>query len=179
MRYSMLGWAGMLAATFACTRAAPPAPTPASGGVILAADQGELYHLGQRRSPTLIKVDPKVAGSKHLFMLSEVLPPGTGVPVHRHTHDEEILFIHAGTVTVTLGDRQAEARAGATVFIPPNTWIGVQNTGSEPATFLAIFPEPSTGDYFRGIGRSPGDTRPPPTAAEFAELNRRHHMVYR
>lgn len=179
MRYVILGWAGVLAAAVACTRATPPAPAPAGGGTILAADQGELYYLGRRRSPTLIKVDPKVAGSRHLFMLTEVLPPGTGVPVHRHTHDEEILFIHAGTVTVTLGDRQTEARAGATVFIPPNTWIGVQNTGSEPATFLAIFADPSTGDYFRGIGRAPGDPRPPPTAEEFAALNRRHHMVYR
>lgn len=179
MRYPMLSWAGVLAVAVGCTRSAGPAPTAQQTGVILAADQGELYHLGQRRSPTLIKVDPKVAGSRHLFMLSEVLPPGTGVPVHRHLHDEEILFIHQGTVTITLGDRVQEARAGATVFIPPNTWIGVRNTGSEPATFLAIFADPATGDYFRGIGRAPGDTRPAPTAAEFAELNRRHHMEYR
>ena len=179
MRYPILVVVGVLAAIAGCSRPAPPAPALTRGGVILAADQGELYHLGQRRSPTLIKVDPKVAGSRHLFMLSEVLPPGTGVPVHRHLHDEEILFIHQGTVTVTLGDRVQEARAGATVFIPPNTWVGVRNTGSEPATFLAIFSDPSTGDYFRGIGRAPGDTRTAPTDAEFAELNRRHHMEYR
>ena len=99
----------------------------------------------------LLKVGPVNTGSKHLVLGSLGIPPGSGVPVHRRPRHEEVLFLHRGKVTLTLGSRQAPMAAGTTVYVPPGTWWGVENTGSEPATMLFIFGQPEVELCFRKV----------------------------
>ncbi len=78
-------------------------------------------------------------------------------------------------MTVTLGDRQAVAQAGGTVYIPRGTWIGLENTGNDQATLFGGFAHPAIEECFRrhiveGIG--PGDPR-------WAELNRLCQITYK
>jgi quercetin dioxygenase-like cupin family protein len=68
--------------------------------------------------------------------------PGQGVPLHRHDCDE-IIIIHAGSGTYTVGDVTAAARAGEIVIIPagtPHRWV---NHTEEPLVHTAVFPSSS------------------------------------
>jgi len=61
------------------------------------------------------------------------------VPLHRHDCDE-LLVIHAGRGTYTVGDTTAEAGAGEIVVIPagtPHRWF---NHTDEPLVHTAVFP---------------------------------------
>jgi len=62
------------------------------------------------------------------------VPPGSqGVP---HTVSrEEVLFVLAGTLRVTLGDAAAGERGqpGDAIVVPPGSSVRVDNPGSEPA----------------------------------------------
>jgi mannose-6-phosphate isomerase-like protein (cupin superfamily) len=79
--------------------------------------------------------------------------PGTAIPLHeRH---EEALFLHRGQVAVTLGARRVVAEAGTLVYIPAGTWIGVQNTGREPASVVSIFAKGTVEPCFRRLVQRP------------------------
>jgi quercetin dioxygenase-like cupin family protein len=97
----------------------------------------------------LLKIGPVTNGSKHLVLGSVNLPPGSGVPVHRRPQHEEVLFLHRGQVTLTLGSRRVPIAAGTTVYVPPGTWWGIENTGSEPAMVLFIFGQAEVEQCFR------------------------------
>ncbi len=65
--------------------------------------------------------------------------PGQGVPLHRHDCDE-IIIVHAGRGTYTVGDVTAEVGAGEIVVIPatiPHRWA---NHTDEPLVHTAVFP---------------------------------------
>jgi hypothetical protein len=65
------------------------------------------------------------------------------------------LFLHRGQVTVTLGARRVVAEAGTFVYIPAATWIGVENTGREPALVVGIFAEGAVEPCFRRLVQRP------------------------
>jgi uncharacterized RmlC-like cupin family protein len=108
----------------------------------------------------LLKVGPTLSGSTHLFLGAEDMPPGTAIPVHRHEVHEEILFVHRGQVAVRLGGRESVAPAGATVYIPAGTWIGVQNVGRDTATVVAVFAQAEVEACFTRLARrlTPADS---------------------
>jgi mannose-6-phosphate isomerase-like protein (cupin superfamily) len=118
-------------------------PARANAGKILSADQGEEIGGGM-----LLKVGPVNTGSKHLFTGFVNMPPGGDVPIHRRGH-EEALFVHQGHVALTLGERRADLAPGTTVYVPPGTWWGLVNTGSEPATVMFMFGQAEVERCFR------------------------------
>ena len=87
--------------------------------------------------------------------------------------------MHKGSATVTLGDRRVTAEAGATVFIPRSTWIGIENTGGEPVTVLFLFPNTGFEKFMRSISAPEGQPCIPPTAAERAALEKEHHIKFK
>jgi len=118
-------------------------PARPNAGKILSAQQGEDIGGGM-----LLKVGPVNTGSKHLFTGFVNMPPRGDVPVHRRGH-EETLFVHQGHVTLRLGERRATLAPGATVYIPPGTWWGLENTGSEPAIVMFMFGQAEVERCFR------------------------------
>ena len=101
-------------------------PTP----LILENEEGEQREFRTRPGTFFtLKVDPKSGGSERMVVIAEEMAPGDKIPTHRHPDADELIIIHAGTARVTLGDKVQEARAGAIVFIPKGTWIGVENIG--------------------------------------------------
>jgi quercetin dioxygenase-like cupin family protein len=89
--------------------------------------------------PLIFKVDPLSTGSDALVVGTEEMPPGNKIPTHKHLHEDEVIFVHKGTVRVTLAGRAYDAGTGATVFIPHGNWIGVANVSNEPAMILFFF----------------------------------------
>jgi mannose-6-phosphate isomerase-like protein (cupin superfamily) len=99
--------------------------------------------------PFIIKVDKLNGGSKDLVMGYEELAPGQSIRPHRHLTADEIIFVHAGSGLVFLGDREAQVNAGGTVYIPANTRISLRNTGNVPLAIAYIFSKPGFEDIQR------------------------------
>src|SRR5215467_2815174 len=158
-------------------------PTP----LILEKDEGERRvwrpiegvegWLGQP-APFILKVDPQNGASSHLVFVTEDLPPGGKIETHRHPGSDEILFLQNGTAKVSLGDAVREVHGGATVFIPANTWVSVNNIGSDPISLIAIFSAPGFEEYMRAESVREGEKVVPLSKVEDEEIMRRHaHAV--
>ncbi|MCI0403661.1 MAG: cupin domain-containing protein, partial [Acidobacteria bacterium] len=75
-------------------------------GAIIRAEEGESFLSSDGQRAFLLKVGPANTGATHLVFGSATIAPGARAPWHRHDHDEELVFVHKGQVTVTLGEKQ-------------------------------------------------------------------------
>jgi quercetin dioxygenase-like cupin family protein len=123
-----------------------PLPLCASQPLLLQANQGEQRtrlprpRVNVKSLPTFtIKVDPENGGSHDMVMLTEDLLPGAVIPLHRHLHEDEIVYTENGTVYAQVGDRTGLLGAHATIFIPRNTWVTIKNNGATSVRLIAIF----------------------------------------
>jgi mannose-6-phosphate isomerase-like protein (cupin superfamily) len=129
----------------------------------------------------IIKVDRENGGSPDFFMAYEEIQPGDAIPIHLHRNYDEILFVHRGSGVATLGRRDTPVAEGATIFIPPNTRVGLRNTGGEPLQVIYFFPRPEmVSAYYRELTVREGQPLKPFTAAEFAAFRARHsgHIIF-
>jgi len=129
----------------------------------------------------ILKVDPKNGGSSHLVFMTADLASGGEIATHRHPGADEILFLQTGTARVRLGDMVREVHAGATVFIPANTWVSVSNIGSDTISAVAIFSAPGFEDYMRAGSVREGEKNVPLTEAEDAAIGKlhSHDVIYK
>jgi len=137
--------------------AAPPRPA------VIPADGGERRLLRGGTAPLFIKVDPINTGSRHLVLGSSDLPPGDAIGVHRHLQEDEIIVITRGTARVQLGKQFVTASAGATVFIPQGTCIGVTNIGVDTLSNFFVFSSPGFERALRAVSSAPGEPPKPLT----------------
>jgi quercetin dioxygenase-like cupin family protein len=120
----------------------------------------------------ILKVDPKNGGSSHLVFLTADLAPRGAIHAHRHPGADEILFLQSGTARVHLGDSVREVHAGATVFIPANTGIAVDNIGNDDIRLLSIFSAPGFEDFMRAGSVREGEKNAPLTQAENDQIEK-------
>ena len=154
------------------TKLAPKEPTP----TVFQADEGDRWMLlGQKL--LIFKVDPSTTGSQTLVVGTEEMPPGNKIPTHKHLYEDEVIFVHKGTVRVTLGGRQYDAGTGATVFIPHGNWIGVENKSSEPAMILFFFNKPAFEQCLRAMSSRPGEKFTMPAPDSMAKVREQCHEV--
>jgi len=152
--------------------AGPKEPTP----TVFQADEGDRWMLlGDK--PLIFKVDPATTGSKSFVVGTEEMPPGNRIPTHKHLQEDEVIFVHKGTVRISLAGHQYDAGMGATVFIPHGNWIGVENASSEPAMILFFFNKPAFEQCLRAISSRLGEnfTMPPPES--MAKVRKECHEV--
>jgi quercetin dioxygenase-like cupin family protein len=74
-----------------------------SRGYLLRADDGE--RLTNPSGEIIFKVDPS-RGSDNLSLGTQQVPPGAGIPRHRHTYMDEFIYILEGSGTVLLNDER-------------------------------------------------------------------------
>jgi quercetin dioxygenase-like cupin family protein len=125
-------------------------------------------------APFILKFDPANGPSQHLVMFTEDLPPGASIPVHKHPECEEILILQTGHSRVHLGTTTREVGPGASVLIPPDTWISVDVVGNEPVSLIAIFSQPGFEQYMRAISVQEGEPNTPISKTELKSI-REHH----
>jgi quercetin dioxygenase-like cupin family protein len=155
---------------------------PAAGEpLILREGEGErLIHrpppsaLSSLTAPLILKVDRRHGGAPEFVMLTEDIPPGQDIPLHRHPHSDEIIFIHGGTGLASLGGRETTVSSGATIYIPRNTIVGLRNTGTEPLKIAAFFSQPGYEEYLREITVPEGQIPTPLTVEELSAIRARH-----
>lgn len=142
---------------------------------------------GERRTwrfdeafPFVIKVDRRNGGSEDLVMGYEEIPPGVTIPGHRHRQADEIIFVHRGSGVARVGSREGAFTAGATLYIPRDTLVTVQNTGDEPLAIAFVFSAPGFEEYLRDMSVPEGEAAAPLGAEELAEIQERHrrHTVF-
>lgn len=117
---------------------------------VIASDEG-VSSVGENGFITLIKVGSISTGASQLYVGSGIVPPGTETPAHLHEIDEEVLYVLEGEITLTLNDEVHTVGAGGTAFIPPGTWMKVENRSDAPARLLGILPRGDVERCFRAI----------------------------
>jgi oxalate decarboxylase/phosphoglucose isomerase-like protein (cupin superfamily) len=164
--------------TLRTTNAVPATP------LVLNVEEGErrvrLAQTTGLSSPFILKVDQRNGGSPDLVMGYEDIAPGHMIAPHRHLVADEIIFVHRGTGSVDIGDRQASFGPGATIYLPRNVRISVRNTGTEPLSIAFIFSKPGFEQYLRETSVPEGQPAPALSQEQRAAIRERHrwHVVY-
>ncbi len=153
--------------------------TSATAGFILQPDEGEVLRLGNPPGQVIIKVDPAKTGSPQMAMGIQYVE--RAIPIHLHEHEEEFLFVHRGQGVGILGDDRVPLQAGTTIYIPPGTWHGVENTGDEASQIMWVV-TPGAGKttqlehFFREAGSPPGRGLKSFTPERLVDMLEKHGM---
>jgi quercetin dioxygenase-like cupin family protein len=165
---------------------APPTPTSRTMNdvktipLILEKDEGERRVMrGWPGHPDpgetiILKVDPKNGGSSHLVLLTGEVAPGKRIEAHKHPEVDEIFLLRSGTARVHLGETVRVVHAGATVFIPANTWISFDNIGDDAMSFVGIFSAPGFEELMRDASAREGEKNVPFSETEEAAFEKKH-----
>ena len=154
-------------------------PPGAGGGYVLQPDEGEVLFLGNPPGKVIIKVASDKTGSPQMAMGIQWVD--VAIPVHLHEHEEEFLFVHRGQGVGILGDQRVPVQAGTTIYIPPGTWHGVENTGPEASQIMWVV-TPGTGKttrlehFFREAGSPAGAEPKSFTLERLIDLLKKHDM---
>jgi quercetin dioxygenase-like cupin family protein len=77
--------------------------------------------------------------SEHMVSRVMRLSPGAAIKEHYHPNFDETFFVHAGTLTMRLDDKEHRLREGDTVIMPAGTLISGTNTGSGEAVLVIVW----------------------------------------
>jgi mannose-6-phosphate isomerase-like protein (cupin superfamily) len=113
------------------------------------------------------------------LIITESLPPGEDIPLHRHLHEDEFLYIASGVVHARIGTLDGLAHAGALIFIPRATWVTLKNVGKTPVALLGGFAAPEYDRYMRCESVPGGRPAPPMTDREDLRCQRLGDAEYR
>ena len=81
-------------------------------------------------------------GAKQISMGMNISEPGSGIPTHKHTENEEALFVLEGTGKLICGGQEVELTPGTAFFSPLGVDHEVKNTGSVPLKILWAYAPP-------------------------------------
>lgn len=139
---------------------------------------------GERRMmrgtrPLFIVADPATVGARTLMAGYEDVPPGDSGRAHMHLEQDELIFVHRGTLDVLLGDTTYRAEAGATVFIPRRTWVSFRTVGADTAGFWFVFNSPGFEKCLRALSAPPGKAFVAPSKDTFEQVTQECHWQLR
>jgi len=182
-RALVIAMLSLLITTAACMRANEQQKAgegTSKGGFILQPEEGEVLRVGgPPGGHVIIKVDPAKTGSPQIAMGIQYLEGE--IPLHQHEHEEEILFVHTGHGIGVLGDQRVPVQAGTTIYIPPGTWHGFQNTADKASQIMWVVTPGAGGKtqlehFFRAVGALPGTDVKSLTPEQFADIMEKHGM---
>lgn len=89
---------------------------------------------------TAKRVLSRALGTEHLAINHYELAPGEtfGFGYHRHSDQEEVFYVLAGTVTFETEDGEVTVGDGEVVRFAPGEWQLGRNAGDEPVEALAL-----------------------------------------
>ncbi len=149
-------------------------------GLILRSDEGEIRYIGNtRKAKVFIKISKTSEYTPEMSLLSELITPGDGIPVHKHLNEEEFLFIQKGKVEITLGDNVEKGRPGDLIYVPKETWHGFLNIGEEEVVLFFGYSPSGFEDYFRAIGTTDIDEDLDFTVEDWNRINKEYGVIYR
>lgn len=148
-------------------------------GGIINPEAGEVRFIGnERKAKVLIKVSKTDSETPEMSLLSEVIPPGDGIPVHYHSNEEEFLFIQKGSLEITLGEKTETGKAGSLIYVPKKVWHGFKNTADEAVILFFGYSPAGFEDYFRAIGTPTLEEDLGFSVEDWIQTNKKYGVVY-
>src|SRR5215218_3527144 len=96
-------------------------------GIVVRRTEGTHILTGRRKVPITIKISRAKQGVDNISFCVEEMSPGRKMRIHKHLNNDELIFIHQGEGTLTLGEEVVEVKTGDVVFVPGDTWHGLDN----------------------------------------------------
>jgi quercetin dioxygenase-like cupin family protein len=178
-KFLQRGSVGILSVlAFPATNLLSSSNTASFGGLIVSDEEGEAIRMRDGSAIVRIKV-AKTQGAESISFVSESFRPGDELPVHKHSNEDEFIFLHRGSGLFTLGDREVSIKEGAFALVPKATWHGLKNTGAENIEMRFGYAPSGFEGFFREVG-TPAD-RPfvPKTKEERKAIARKWGMIYK
>jgi quercetin dioxygenase-like cupin family protein len=82
-----------------------------------------------------------------LVSFVQIGPPGTGVPMHVHHHDDEYIYVIEGELVFRIGEETFDVSAGDVVNMPKGELHGFRIAGDHPAQILFTLALSPDADY--------------------------------
>lgn len=147
-------------------------------GLVVNEDEGEVVRLRDGSALVRIKI-AKTQGARSLSFLSESFRPGDRLPVHKHLHEDELIFLHKGRGLFTLGEKQYEIKEGAVALVPKGVWHGLENTGTENIEMRFGYSPAGFEGFFREVGTPAGQPFRQRTMEERRAIAKKWGMIYK
>lgn len=148
-------------------------------GIIVHENEGIRILTGRRKVPINIKISKAKDGVNNLSFCVEDMTPGRKMRIHKHLNNDELIFIHKGRGALTLDEKIVEVGTGDVVFIPRDTWHGLDNTGNEDLQMVFQYTPAGFEEYFIENGTPEGMQAKERTAEEYVATEKRYGMVYK
>ena len=142
---------------------------------ILQPAEGETLKLGPPATgEVVITVDPGRSDAPFAAG-TETLLPGAEIPVHRHLHHDEVLFVHKGQGRATLEGEARTVVPGTMLSAPRQAWHGLRNTGTGILQIAWVCAPSGIQEFFRELARSGAAAQ----GAALQEIAQRHGIEFR
>jgi mannose-6-phosphate isomerase-like protein (cupin superfamily) len=149
-----------------------------SKGIVVHEDEG-IHILTRRKVPITIKLSKAKHGVEGISFCVEDQSPGRKMRIHKHLNNDELIFVHKGTGTLTLDDEIIELKTGDIAFVPRGTWHGLDNTGSENLLMIFQYSPAGFEEYFIENGSLAGESTKERAEEEYAKSEKKYGLVYK
>lgn len=114
------------------------------------------------------------------YCLLEVsLAPGMGVPRHMHTREDEVYFILAGELEVTVGEKTFVLRPGDTLLAPRDIPHELRNSGNTTNHYLLVFSPSGFEEFMMATAVPAPDNAVAPTEPPAVAVRNVHELAAR
>lgn len=137
----------MLAILLLVVHAPVGAQTSASTKV-LRPDEGHVQ-LSSAGVATRFVIGSVSTGARGTTLVEATFPPGHQTATHLHEIDEEFIYVLEGQLTSTLDGEERRMGPGGVVFVPPGTWMALENRTDRPARLLVGISRGDAEECFR------------------------------
>ena len=154
-------------------------PAAGSGKGIVVREEEGTHILPRRKVPITVKISKAKHGVEGISFCVEDMSPGRKMRIHKHLNNDELIFIHKGEGTMTLDEETISVKTGDVVFVPRETWHGLDNTGTENLKMVFQYSPAGFEEYFIENGTPVGMPAKVRSDEEYALAEKTYGMVYK
>ena len=147
-------------------------------GLVVSQNEGETIFLREGSALVRIKI-AKRQGYNSMSFLASTIPPGDMIPVHKHLHEDEIIFIHKGSGVLTVGEKEYPITPDLVAMVPKGDWHGINNTGKDDIQMRFAYSPAGFEGYFREVGTPEGQPFIKRSLAERRPIAKKWGMIYK
>jgi mannose-6-phosphate isomerase-like protein (cupin superfamily) len=147
-------------------------------GIVVHENEG-IHILTRRKVPLTVKISKVSDRVDNISFCTEKMEPGRKMRVHKHLYNDEVIFIHRGEGTLTLGNESIQVKTGTVAFVPRGNWHGLDNTGQEKLEMVFQYTPAGFEEFFIENGTLAGMPAKERTAEEFQAAATKYGMVYK
>jgi quercetin dioxygenase-like cupin family protein len=178
-KFLQTGIVGFCTAIFAAMPKINFARSNPDKGIVVHENEGIHIITGRRKVPMTIKISKIKNGVDNISLCIEDMNPGRKMRIHKHLNNDELIFIQKGEGTFTLDEETIQVRTGDVIFVPRNTWHGLDNTGLENLLMVFQYSPAGFEQYFIENGTLSGNPTKDRSDEEYRLNEKKYGMVYK